>query len=136
MVVESLGLSSSNYSFCMLWSLSFSNPIPSLMYHNNQTFTSDGDIAFTFNFCYTSVFAQKRNFVTAQLTKFAATISIADLYPCVFHNDSMLWKCDDNNSMGSDLLPSFVLHSASRILAPFVCELFSHILTEQTCPDI
>ena len=76
-VEESFGLSSSKYSFCMVWSLGFSNTIPSLMYHNNQTFTSDGDIAYTFNFYYTPVFAQKSHFVMAKLSKFAAAISIA-----------------------------------------------------------
>ena len=67
-------LSSSTYN-----SRSFSNPIPSLMCHNNQPFTSDGDIPNTFNFYFTSIFTQNSNFAMKQMPNFEATIFIADL---------------------------------------------------------
>ena len=106
------------------------------MHHKNQTFNSDDVIANTFNFYLTSVFTQKSNFLIAQMSKFEATISNADLDPSLFDVESMRGKCDDTNSMVSDQNPSFVFHSASKVLASLVCELFRRILTEQTWPDI
>ena len=123
---KSIELDTSLDCFKLLRTLKETSAFPPVMNYDGVTFSTDDKKANAFNDFFSSVYSCKIHEIVP--TALDLSIKLQDLTFGVLKIESILSKCGDSSSMGSDQVPSFLLRDGCQILAPAVMALFKVIL--------
>ena len=110
-----------------------SSVYPSVLEWNGYKAHSIVEKANVFNNYFCSVFGPATH--TTNVLSNNPSIILSDSPVAVSEVENMLKECDYNLSVGSDIIPAFVLHHSASILASLVHSLFQCIFETGIWPD-
>ena len=132
-LVENFNLQNPKDGFKLINTLKNSTVYPPVMYFGNQSLVDDLSKAEALNNYFSSVFNPKRPATIEQSPN--CDIFLDDFDFWVNDIEILLSDCDDSLAAGPDNIPSFVLKSCSRVLAPAVYALFQSIKSSSIWPS-
>ena len=109
----------------LLRTLGFSKFLPFVMSYSGVSLSSSSEIANGFNTFFGSVLSPKVKYHVPASYEFLSELCIDNVTFSGTKIRTLLLRCDDSSSMGTDNFPSFVLHECATILSsPAVQQLF------------